>query len=850
MLRVPFFRHHALPGSGGSGESFVFRDFEHSRIALIREAVARRPVLSTIFYVLVVATWTALLSAGAGLHGNDSLAVNLTPHVAHFTIVLGFFFYPLKRIWVPIAVYVATFLYPFYQPFAASIHWHDLPGMSAGLIASLFALHLGSGLLVGLLCRIAYTVSRTRIRPHSLDLFISLVCYVIFVTVCLGQMLAMQKVALSIPAADWPLYGFGDGYVSRSINRIIRGGVVVSAFMLLAVEYPRPGQYLRTLMLALVFPVMVALQAGGIVLDPQLDVIIVALAICLTNPAGVGIYACTLGVATYVAMTGQFLNDSLSPDTTERIFTGYSLLGLTLLALTMVLKGQSDHANTEKDAAIRKLDRARDFAGVGLFAVNQQSRRFRLDDAAQRMLGLPSDGPLSVFVASFMPEDRKALIKAFGGSAGQSRTFTLRMASAAGAANVLRCYLWAEPTPNGDHAAYGILLDITEAEDREGRLKDTLAELSSRQEKQRQLFSIISHELRTPASVISLLTDDMGEADQSLAHRQLREATDQLLSVLDDMRQAVNPEKNLPVKLVPYIPAELAESVRNAMDLTARDKGIGIRVALGAGAAQARIGDVVRVRQALTNLVRNAVIHSGGNTVTISWAAAAPAADFMPVTEWRVEDDGVGIPESEVARLFEPFERGGKDPRKSADGSGLGLYIARASIQMLGGDLTHYRPETGGAGYVIRLPEAVATQPPKPQEKKPEPAAQNRWSVVLAEDNALVAEITRARLEKLNATVHHAGDGRVALKMVTDLRPDVVITDLFMPEMDGDDLIRTLREQGYDRPIIGLTAAVVGEEMARFRAAGANTVMKKPLDFEVLRGFLRDGFPAPVPAQG
>jgi CheY-like chemotaxis protein len=115
--------------------------------------------------------------------------------------------------------------------------------------------------------------------------------------------------------------------------------------------------------------------------------------------------------------------------------------------------------------------------------------------------------------------------------------------------------------------------------------------------------------------------------------------------------------------------------------------------------------------------------------------------------------------------------------------------------------------------------------------------------VVLAEDNALVAEITRARLEKMKARVHHAADGRAAMQMILTIRPDVVITDLFMPEMDGDDLIIALRQAGFRAPIVGVTAAVVGEEMSRFRRAGANAVMRKPLDFDQFRTFLRDGFP-------
>lgn len=852
MVGVPKLLHANSPDVGESGESYVLRDFERSRIAAIREAIADNPAFATLFYVLAVALWTGLLSAGAGLHGDPRLAVNLTPHVAHYTIILGFFLYPLRLIWIPFAVYLATFLYPFYQPFSAAVAWHDLPGMTPGFMAELFGIHLVGGLLTGLMYRMIYAAGRTFMRPHSLDLFTSFSGYFIFAVLCLLQLAVMLRLAESLPSDLRGMYGFTDDYTLLATKRIMRGSVVVSVFLLAAVESPRSGQILRTFALALIFPLMVPLQSMGFGLYPQVDVVMVALVVVLTNPVGVGVYACVFGVATYAALTGEFLNDSAAITPAEEILSTYSLIGLTLVTFVMVLKGQSDHLIKEKDGAILKLDRARDFAGVGLFAVNHDTVRFRLDEAAQRMLGLPSDGPLSILEATFMPADGAALSAALRAGRGEGRALELHMASAAGSANVLRCHLWTERTPSGETVAYGILLDMTEAEDRETRLRDALDQLSRREEKQRQLFSVISHELRTPASVISLLTDDLGEGgDAARLHRKFREATDQLLSVLDDMRQAVNPEKNLPVKLVPYAPADLAESIRAMNDAPAKAKGIAVGLDLGTGAAQARIGDVMRVRQALSNLVRNAIIHSGGRNIMIRWCAGEPIADFMPTSEWQIVDDGVGIPDADVARLFEPFERGGPDPRKAPDGSGLGLYIARGSIQMLGGTLEHFRPEGGGAGYLIRLPEAIATEA---QIKAAQPDASRLptgsvkdrdWSVVLAEDNALVAEITRARLEKINAVVHHAADGRAALQLALAIQPDVVITDLFMPEMDGDDLIRALRAAGLDRPIIGVTAAVVGEEMERFRRAGASVVMRKPLDFERLRGYLRDGFPPP-----
>ena len=97
---------HGATAQRESGEAYVFRDFERSRIMAIRRAVAADPALYSFWFFAVVAVWTVLMSAGAGMHGQNLPAVNVTPHIAHFTIILGFFFYPLRLIWVPVLAYL------------------------------------------------------------------------------------------------------------------------------------------------------------------------------------------------------------------------------------------------------------------------------------------------------------------------------------------------------------------------------------------------------------------------------------------------------------------------------------------------------------------------------------------------------------------------------------------------------------------------------------------------------------------------------------------------------------------------------------------------------------------------
>ncbi len=831
---------------GETGEAYVFRDFERSRILAIRLAVERDPVIYTLCFFGVAALWTVVMSAGAGMHGRNLALVNLTPHVAHFTIILGFFFYPLRLIWIPVLAYLAVFLYPFVQPLTNALPWHDIDGMSAGVVMSLFAINLGFGLVIGMLYRAVFALIRPLMRVHSADLFLSLVSYVIFALVGVAQIYVTAAFARTLDEPLRAAVGFDPSFVELAVVRTLRGCAVVSAFLLATVEYPQREHLLSTAGVIVLFPLLAVMQSQGFVLYPAIDVVVLAALVVFALPVRIALFGAIGGIAIFAAITGEFLIDRVTTDPMQSILERYSILALSLLLLVLAIKSHTGHVIAQKDAAIRKLNRARDFAGVGLFAVNRATGLFRLDDAAQRMLSLPAQGGVTMLRDALEVEDAAALMRAMMPGAPPSRGLALHAATGKG----MRAFVWTDASPTGDPVAYGILLDVTEAEQREAQLHDTLEELSTRQERQRQLFSIVSHELRTPASVMSILIDDLPVAsDPARLQRQMREAADQLLSVLGDMRQTVNPEKNLPVKRVPYVPSELAESLRNTLELTAREHDMRLTLALGVGAGKARVGDVMRLRQALSNLMRNAVIHSQGSLVRLSFSAQAPAvAGGPPISQWQVEDNGIGIPDEQVDRLFQPFERGSQqDPRSSVDGSGLGLYIARQSVEMLGGTLQFYRPLRGGAGYMLRLPEPLVDEAEAalaPPAAAAPAALPDAWSVVLAEDNALVADVTRARLERLNATVRVAENGMAALALVRKSQPDIVITDLFMPELDGDDLVRRLRQQGYTRPIVGLTAAVVGEEMQRFKAAGANVVMQKPLDFTELLRLLREGFPA------
>ncbi len=351
------------------------------------------------------------------------------------------------------------------------------------------------------------------------------------------------------------------------------------------------------------------------------------------------------------------------------------------------------------------------------------------------------------------------------------------------------------------------------------------------------MFSIISHELRTPASVISLLADDLNAENVKETQAQLQDGSEQLLGVLADMRQAVNPDQNMTIQKGAYAPAAVAQSVRNTLHYLAEEKQMEIVFSLAAGAENNRMGDQLRVKQVLGNLVKNALVHSGGTYVKIAFEELI--ANGRTYSRWTVSDDGKGIPKEDIDRLFAPFERGGVEAGSRPDGSGLGLFIAKLTVEALSGKI-EYLPQIKGVAYQFTVPEDMA---PARASSAPAPSATTRFEdcrVLLVEDHVLMGQVTQKQLERHFGRVDLAQNGRIALEYIRKDPPDLVITDLFMPELEGDELIREMLQDGFDIPTVGLTAAAVGNDMDRFHEVGAELVLQKPLNMDEVLSFAAD----------
>lgn len=812
--------------------------FAVSRMFLVRRFAQENPATFA-FYLLAVATiWTLLMSYGAQRFGSNDVLIQYTPTIGFFVMAIGMMAFARRQMWMPLGAYLIVLLVPFFLPFVEQPKWDALRAQAPWLIGVLFAVNIVAAMLTGLIATLTFFRFRARLSPYAADLLFVFTAQFAFFIVNLAMLGSFIVVMRDQPAHLQALVGYDANYADLGFKRIMRGCTVILGFLLVFLHRPGPGQLIYVALTVVSFIALSQLQAAGFGMIPQLETVLLCLALSALLPQAIAPLALALSVAIYAALTGIFLSDVVAQTPLDHAIDYYAIIGLLLGSYILAYRGYIGHrAETARDS-ITRLDAARDFAGVGIFNVNQTRRMVQLDMTTMRIMGVDRVYlPLRDIYRSLTPESAQQLRDLGEVAPGTHQSLTLHVGDASGDAKIIRVSIWAQRAESGENIAFGLIVDVTAENTTEQALRHALQKLETRDEKQRKIFSIISHEIRTPASVIAMMIEDLTPANATDLQPKLHEASQQLLGVLTDMRQAVNPAENLAVNKVPYVPAELSETVRNTYQAQAIARQMQIRLSLGDGADIRRIGDQMRIKQLLGNLVRNSLLHSKGRQVEIAFSGQT-ADDGTTWSVWTVSDDGIGIAPSDVDRLFEPFERGRHDPRSQADGSGLGLYIAKIAVELLGGTIA-YVPQRKGACYRITIPEDLAPAiTPAPATPALPRKDVSHLRVILVEDNALVAEVTKLRLDRLFGNVSVISKGDDALQSALRNPPDVLITDLFMPKLAGDMLIRQLKSAGHCYPMIGLTAAAVGDDMDRFAAAGADIVMSKPLDSDKLLDFL------------
>jgi CheY-like chemotaxis protein/anti-sigma regulatory factor (Ser/Thr protein kinase) len=278
----------------------------------------------------------------------------------------------------------------------------------------------------------------------------------------------------------------------------------------------------------------------------------------------------------------------------------------------------------------------------------------------------------------------------------------------------------------------------------------------------------------------------------------------------------------------------LRHCVQSAIELlqsTARDKGLTFDVTFATVLPPLLSGDDGRIRQVLINLLGNAVKFTEKGGVTVS--VRHHDVDGRILVTIEVTDTGIGIPEDRLDRIFVQFSQADSATTRKFGGTGLGLTISRLLARRMGGDITLTSEPGKGSRFTVTMLLSAATgasaeataAPPLPEEPLP-----SGFSVLVAEDNRTNRLLIEKYLKDTALALSFAVDGRQAVETARRERPDVILMDMSMPEMDGLEAARHIPAPPGPQPIIvALTANAFAADREACLAAGMNDFLAKPV---------------------
>ncbi|HEX5010303.1 MAG TPA: response regulator [Planctomycetota bacterium] len=364
-----------------------------------------------------------------------------------------------------------------------------------------------------------------------------------------------------------------------------------------------------------------------------------------------------------------------------------------------------------------------------------------------------------------------------------------------------------------------------------------------------EFLANMSHEIRTPLTAMlgyaDLLMDPgLEPADLAQYVQTVRRNGAHLMAVLNAILDLSRIEAGrMTVESLECSPVALLHEVGDMLRARAVEKGLRFEVRQEGPLPATIRTDPTRVRQILLNLCGNALKFTEKGDVRLLACLATKPDGPSPALDFVVQDSGIGLTPAQVERLFQPFEQADTSTTRRFGGTGLGLVISRRLARMLGGDVQVASVPLQGSTFTLRVPTGslagvamVDEDTPPPRSARLEPDDRLRLSgrILLAEDTRDSALVISTMLRRAGAEVVVVDTGLDALNQAQAAeaagRPfALLLMDLHMPELDGLQATRRLRESGYVRPIVALTANSMPGDRTECLRAGCDEYASKPV---------------------
>jgi PAS domain S-box-containing protein len=521
-----------------------------------------------------------------------------------------------------------------------------------------------------------------------------------------------------------------------------------------------------------------------------------------------------------------------------------------------------------------------EFLPDATFVVDGENRIIAWNKSMEEMTGTKKDDVLGlgsqVYTVPLYGERRKQLLDLLDGdddlaAAGYSKfnrrgdivcaeVFAPYLYGGKGA----HLWLTAAPLYNSAGVRVGAIesvRDISEQKQVEEELKRAIMVAEASNRAKSDFLANMSHEIRTPMNAISgmayLALQTGLDIKQQDYIEKILSASRSLLGIINDILDYSKIEAGrLELESLPFSLRELLDSVTSISDVAAREKRLYLHSAIGADIPDVLVGDSLRLRQILLNLVGNAVKFSENGHVLVTVNSAQKISEQHRIKlAFSVTDTGIGMDEGQIEHIFAPFSQADTSVTRRFGGTGLGLSIVKRLVECMGGTMTVISRPGEGSTFSFVIDCDVYAESIHPAggdiivavERSDSEADSSleliqRSRILLVEDSYVNQVVAREMLKHLGMEVDVVDNGSIALKKLHsgEQRYDLIFMDLQMPVMGGLEATRLIRQE-FDAatlPIVAMTAHVMAEERNNCFAAGMNDHLAKPVDPAELKAVL------------
>lgn len=386
--------------------------------------------------------------------------------------------------------------------------------------------------------------------------------------------------------------------------------------------------------------------------------------------------------------------------------------------------------------------------------------------------------------------------------------------------------------------------DITELKQSQQALQRAKEVAESLAQSKSEFLANMSHEIRTPMNAViglsELALDSTDPAEKQSHLQQINDSSRSLMGILNDILDLSKIEAHqLSVEKIQFNLTELLDSIQRIFTLSAAGCDIEFNVVRDADIHQLLLGDPLRLRQILTNLLGNAFKFTQKGRVTLNVSKIENTTDSTTL-RFSVKDNGIGMSPGQVSTLFQPFSQADSSISRRFGGTGLGLTISRNLAQLMGGDIKVESQTGAGSTFSVELTfsKVQVSEPQRRQSDKAPPElreiahALRGKHVLLTEDNRINQLVASKMLEKIGLLVDIANNGEEAIQRLQEKTYDIVLMDIQMPVMDGLEATRLIRQDARftNLPIVAMSAGVTLDEKSACDKAGMTGFVAKPIN--------------------